>query len=136
MTSPQPTGATPVDELSTVTVAVFGQRAPSPEALHDALTALSNVPVAWSAASGPELPTSATVDIVVCDAELIADFVGRWPAASTLALVPSYDDGTAVVRTIDAGANVCVRAGDTALIAAFVQATARRRVLMEKPGPR
>jgi hypothetical protein len=115
------------------TVALLGLCGPSPAALNDALAALTGAAVAWSIASADALPAGADVQIVVCDADLVTAAGGRWPAAAIVAHVADRDDGYAVVRAIEDGANVCVRGRDARLVAAFVQSVARRRIRRDGP---
>jgi hypothetical protein len=121
--SPAPAGVAPA------TVALLGPAAPPAEALRHALAALPrSADVAWRIAPADAVPAVA-VDIVLCDAGLTATAADRWPAAAVVALVPAWDEATAVVRALEDGANVCVRGGDNRVIAAYVQSVARRRGL-------
>jgi hypothetical protein len=117
------------------TVVLFGSGAPSAASLLDALSALpGRAELCWSVRPAVAVSTDLDVAIVVCDAELTRAALGRWPAASVIALVAAYDDGSGVVRALDDGADVCVRGPEIGVVAAYVRATARRRALPEAAG--
>src|SRR4051812_45661348 len=112
---------------ASATVVLVGAAAPAADALRQALATLPrSSDLAWRIVAADELP-EAVVDIVLCDAELTATVAHRWPTASIVALVPAWDEASAVVRALEEGANVCVRGGDNRVIAAYVQSVARRR---------
>jgi hypothetical protein len=78
-------------------------------------------------AVGPTTP----VDIAVCDGPAGVSAAGRrWPAAATLALMPSGQDETGVLGALDVGAYVCVRDSPHSLVAAYLHSIARRRGLV------
>jgi hypothetical protein len=111
----------------TVTVALLGPGVPAADTLRAALLTLpTSLDVVWSV--GPDDPGDDLM-IVLCDAELTGPAVRRWPAAAAVALVGDRDDGAAVVRALEEGADICIRGRETGLIAAYVQSVARRRTV-------
>jgi hypothetical protein len=114
---------------STVTVALVGS-ALAAEALQAALRALPGAaPGAWVITSEQRPEALQPVDIAVCDREVAAVVSRRWPDADVLAFVSAREEGGAVVAALESGAHVCVRGSDTALVAAYLYAIARRRGL-------
>jgi DNA-binding NarL/FixJ family response regulator len=114
-----------------VSVVIAGLPGVQLDALLDAVTELSSgPPTEWQVrrATGPL--DDDHVDILLCDSPSdVRNARYRWPKANVLMLVPSHGSETAVVAALEAGAHVCVRDAEPAVIAAFLHSIARRRRL-------
>jgi hypothetical protein len=105
--------------------------------LQAALTArTSGADVAWDVTSTPKLPVGGIPSIVLCDAVSVGAVIRRWPECAVIAIVPAYDDGTAVIGALQAGAATCIRDANVAIAAAFIVAVARRGGLVAQDQPR
>lgn len=112
-----------------VTVGICGTSEPSAAALQAALDVIAADidRLGWHVVSRKGEGGADVVRIVVCtDDSSVGDAGTQWPGAVRVALVPSHDDGHAVVAALQRGADVCVRGTDPGLVAAYVQAVARR----------
>lgn len=121
----------------TVTVALLGNVVPPAPPLLAALTTLPITDTArWQLLPPDAAAPSTEVDIAICDGPAAVRAAGRrWPDAEILALMSSADE-SGVVLALEAGAHVCVRESDSAVVAAYVHAIARRRGLLTAAGPR
>jgi DNA-binding response OmpR family regulator len=111
-----------------VCVALAGRALPPPSALLAEVTRQLGRASTWHFVSTDMIAAAAQVDIALCDSAQAARTARRrWPGATVIALVPAHDDGTATVAALRAGAQVCVRGAEVALIVAYLQSVARRR---------
>ena len=115
-----------------VTVALVGASATGAESLAAALVDLPTSDRAdWRLRAADGVPTGAVVDIAVCDGTAAVRAAAvRWPDAEILALVSARGDEGSVLGALDAGAHVCVRGSDPAVVAAYVHSITRRRGLL------
>jgi hypothetical protein len=115
-----------------VCVALAGRALPPASALLAEVTARQlGRASTWYFVSTDTIAPAVQVDIVLCDsAQAAGTACRRWPAATVIVLGPAHDDGTATVAALRAGAQVCVRGDEVALISAYLQSVARRSGLI------
>jgi hypothetical protein len=129
-TTPLP-GAAPAALPTTVSVACTASSLLPAEGLRAALSArTSGRAVTWDVRPTTALITDTPTTIVLCDAESVRAMVRRWPECAVVAVVPTRDDGTAVIAALEAGAAICIRGENVEIAAAFIVALARRRDLI------
>lgn len=114
---------------ATARIAIVDIEVPSGVALHAALMALHpQNAVDWQLLSAGDPFTNERVDIALTDTAAATEAaLACWPDASVVTLTPAFDDGTAAVAALNAGATVCVPGANVDLIAAHIHAVARRR---------
>jgi DNA-binding NarL/FixJ family response regulator len=120
-----------------VTVALLGSVVPAATPLLAALTTVPTTDTAcWQLLTPDAAAAGMEIDIAICDGPAaVRAAERRWPDAEILALMSSADE-SGVLLALDAGAHVCVRESDSAVVAAYVHAIARRRGLLTAMGSR
>lgn len=89
----------------------------------------------WRVVAGDSMAADREVRLLVCtDLSAVQDGRRRWPHAAILAIVAEHDDGRGTLAALAAGAAVCVRGTDPALLAAYLRAMARRLVRRRDTG--
>jgi hypothetical protein len=88
--------------------------------------------VEWRVVDAELITAPDSVQLAVCtEAGKTSACVQRWPQAAVLTLVADRDDERATLAALTAGAAVCVRGSDPALIVAFLRSMGRRQLAGE-----